>query len=150
MMKLSNKMDEIKIEDVSVNMASSCIYLMKNLHNGKVYIGKAIDAVHRIAGHYYSLRKGTHVIREMQEDFNAGNEFEIKTLCSFNKKDHDRKTKALETFFILQYDGVEKGYNATYNYPSANRAYEIIEDNAEYIISCLRKQGIRFKMEIFP
>lgn len=62
-------------------------------------------------------------------------------------KDHSRKTKALETFFILQYDGVDNGYNATYNYPSAERAYEIVENNAEYIINCLRKNGIRFKLQ---
>ncbi|EOS47410.1 hypothetical protein C809_02286 [Lachnospiraceae bacterium MD335] len=64
------------------------------------------------------------------------------------KKDHDRKTKALETFFILQYDGVGKGYNATYNYPSVERAHEIVEDNAEYIIRCLKNNGIRFRLEI--
>lgn len=148
MMKISNKVDEIRIEDVSANMDLSCIYLMKNLYNEKVYIGKASDAIHRVAGHYYSLRKGNHAIREMQEDFDAGNEFEIKMLCPFDKKDHDRKTKALETFFILQYDGVEKGYNASYNYPTAKRAYEIVEDNADYIINCLKKYGISFKIEI--
>lgn len=150
MMKISNNVGEIRLEDISANMALSCIYLMKNLYNGKVYIGKASDAIHRVAGHYYSLRKGNHTIREMQEDFDAGNEFEINMLCPFDKKDHNRKTKALETFFILQYDGVEKGYNATYNYPSAERAYEIVEDNAEYIINCLKKHRIRFKVEIMP
>ena len=101
MMKISNKLTRIRIEDVSANMDLSCIYLLKNLYNGKAYIGKASDAIHRVAGHYYSLRKGNYIIREMQEDFDAGNEFEIKMLCPFDKKDHDRKTKALETFFIL-------------------------------------------------
>ncbi len=148
MIKISNKVDEIRVEDISEDIALSCVYLMKNLYNGKVYIGKTTDAAHRIAGHYYSLRKGNHAIREMQEDFDTGNEFEISMLCPFDKKDHDRKTKALETFFILQYDGVEKGYNATYNYPSVERVYEIIESNAEYIIGCLKKHGIRFKMEL--
>lgn len=148
MLKISNKVTEIRIENVSANMALSCVYLIKNLNNGKTYIGKASDAIHRVTGHYYSLRKGNHNIREMQEDFDAGNEFEIKMLCPFNKKDHDRKTKALETFFILQYDGVGKGYNVTYNYPSIERAYEIVENNAEYIIHCLKKHGIRFRMEI--
>ena len=70
------------------------------------------------------------------------------TVCPFDKKDHDRKTKALETFFILQYDGVGKGYNATYNYPSVERAHEIVEGNAEYIIRCLKNNGIRFRLEI--
>lgn len=150
MMKISNNLSEIRVEDISANIELSCIYLIENLYNGKVYIGKASDAIHRIAGHYYSLRKGNHTIRKMQEDFDAGNEFEIQTLCSFDKKDHDRKTKALETFFILQYDGVKKGYNVTYNYPSVERAYEIVEDNAEYIICCLKKQGIRFRLEVMP
>lgn len=80
MMKISNKVDEIKIEDVSAYIAVSCIYMMKNLYNGKVYIGK--------------------------------------------------------------------GYNATYNYPSVERAHEIVEDNAEHIIRCLKNNGIRFRLEI--
>ena len=150
MMKISNNVNEIRIEDISANIELSCIYLIENLCNGKVYIGKASDAIHRIARHYYSLRKGNHIIREMQEGFNVGNEFAIKTLCPFNKKDHDRKTKALETFFILQYDGVDKGYNATYNYPSIERAQKIVENNAEYIIRCLKNNGIRFRLEIKP
>lgn len=37
MMKISNKVDEIRIEDVSANIAVSCIYMMKNLYNGKIY-----------------------------------------------------------------------------------------------------------------
>lgn len=94
------------------------------------------------------MRKGNHNIREMQEDFDDGNEFEIKTLCPFDKKDHDRKTKALESLFMLQYDRVGKGYNATYNYPSVERTHEIVEDNAEYIIRCLKNNGIRFRLEI--
>ena len=112
-----------------------------------VSVGIAIDAVHRIAGHYYSLRNGNHDISTLQMDYDISDEFEIKMLCSFNRKDHARKTKALETFFILQYDGVKNGYNTTYNYPSRERAYEIVENNAEYIIDCLRKNGIRFKLQ---
>lgn len=146
-MKISNKVNEIRIEDISADIEPSCVYLIRNLHNGKAYVGMASDAVRRIAGHYYSLRKGNHDIRDLQMDYDAGDEFETKTICAFDKKDHSRKTKALETFFILQYDGVDNGYNATYNYPSAERAYEIVENNAEYIINCLRKNGIRFKLQ---
>lgn len=146
-MKISNKVNEIRIEDISTDIEPSCVYLIRNLHNGKAYVGMASDAVRRIAGHYYSLRKGNHDIRELQMDYDAGNEFEIKTLCFFDKKDHTRKTKALETFFILQCDGVKNGYNTTYNYLSAERAYEIVENNAEYIIACLRKNRIRFKLQ---
>ena len=140
-------MKENRIEYISTDIEPSCVYLIRNLHNGKAYVGMASDAVRRIAGHYYSLRKGNHDIRELQMDYDAGNEFEIKTLCFFDKKDHTRKTKALETFFILQCDGVKNGYNTTYNYPSAERAYEIVENNAEYIIGCLRKNRIRFKLQ---
>ena len=141
-MKISNKVNEIRIEDISTDIEPSCVYLIRNLHNGKAYVGMASDAVRRIASHYYSLRKGNHDIRELQMDYDAGNEFEIKTLCFFDKKDHTRKTKALETFFILQCDGVKNGYNTTYNYPSAERAYEIVENNAEYIIGCLSRKSV--------
>lgn len=147
-MKISNKVNEIRIEDISADIEPSCVYLIRNLHNGKAYVGMASDAVRRIAGHYYSLRKGNHDIGDLQMDYDAGDEFETKTICAFDKKDHSRKTKALETFFILQYDGVGKGYNATYNYPSAERAHEIVEDNAEYIIRCLKNNEIRFRLEI--
>ena len=65
MMKISNNVNEIRIEDISANIELSCIYLIENLCNGKVYIGKASDAIHRIDGQYYSFRKGNHIIREM-------------------------------------------------------------------------------------
>lgn len=39
-MKILNKMDEIKIEDVSFAVKLSCVYTIRNLQNGNVYMGK--------------------------------------------------------------------------------------------------------------
>ncbi len=146
-MKISSEIEKLDWQEAAKEIDVSCVYMMKNLKNGKSYIGLSYNAVHRIKCHYYSLRSGSHNVETMQKDFKAGDEFEIIMLCSFNRKDHARKTKALETFFILQYDRVKNGYNTTYNYPSVERAYEIVENNAEYIIGCLRKNGIRFKLQ---
>ena len=146
-MKISNQTEEINIEDIIVDIAVSCVYIIKNLSNSKIYVGYSIDAVHRVAGRYYSLRKGNHVIEEMQKDFNIGHEFEIRTLCLLDKVGTSRQIKALETFFILQYDSVERGYNRTYNYPTKEKAYEITQMNAEYIIQCFRKNNISFRLE---
>lgn len=46
MMKISNNVNEIRIEDISANIELSCIYLIENLCNGKVYIKKASNATH--------------------------------------------------------------------------------------------------------
>lgn len=147
-MKISNRIEEINVEDVARDIFISCIYMVRNLNNGKIYVGRSADAVHRAVGHYYCLRSGKHNSEEMQMDFNAGDEFEIKALCSFDKQDRDRQIKALETFFILQYDSVREGYNKTYNYPTINRAYEIIQMHAEYIIQHLKNNGISFRLQL--
>ena len=43
-MKISNKVNEIRIEDISTDIEPSCVYLIRNLHNGKAYVGMASDA----------------------------------------------------------------------------------------------------------
>ena len=52
-------------------------------------------------GHYYLLRKSNHDISALLMDYDTSDEFEIKTLCFLYRKDYAKKTKALETFFIL-------------------------------------------------
>lgn len=42
---------------------------------------------------------------------------------------------------------LRKKIYATCNYPSVERAHEIVENNVEYIIRCLKNNGIRFRLE---
>lgn len=127
---------------------NSCIYAIENKVNGKFYIGKTGNCKTRLYDHFYKLKNGKNTIKEMQEDFNNGDEFKVHILCPFDTRDLQRCQRALETFYILQYNSVETGYNKSYNFPSVDRAYEIVEDNAEYIINCLKKHNIRFKLEL--
>ena len=112
----------------------SCIYALENRKNGKVYIGRAEKYTPRLSAHYYTLKKGTHSNVEMQRDFDEGHDFEIKILCTFQHDfDARREEMALETFFIVKYKAVEKGYNKSYNFNNKECAIKAILANAEYI-----------------
>lgn len=128
----------------------ACIYAIENKRNGKFYIGKTGNCKVRLGAHFYQLKNGRNTIKEMQEDFNNGDEFEVHIFCPFDTRDLQRQERALETLYILQYNSVKDGYNKSYNFPSIDRAYEIIEENAEYIVKCLKNQRIRFRIEIIP
>lgn len=71
---------------------------------------------------------------EMQRDFNEGHDFEVRVLCTFQHDfDARREEMALETFLIVKYKAVEKGYNKSYNFNNKECAKNAILANAEYI-----------------
>lgn len=45
------------------------------------------------------------------------------------------------------YNTIDEGYNIAYTYRDKKHTFKAIKENAEYIISCLKNQGIRFKIE---
>ncbi len=142
-MKISNQIKEFKTD-----ITDSCIYEIHITSSGKRYIGYTGNAKNRFADHYYSLRKGNHEIKDMQADFNAGDEFEIRCLCKMDTRYYNRENRAVESLFILHYDSVEHGYNKSYNQPTKENAQLAIQQCAEYIIKCLRDNGISFGFEI--
>lgn len=45
------------------------IYEIKNVKNGRIYIGRTECLYHRKRAHLYQLKKGTHYSKEMCEDY---------------------------------------------------------------------------------
>lgn len=142
-MRISNR-----TKNISSGSTDSCIYEIKNISSGKRYIGYARNARSRFSNHFFALRKGNHKIGDMQNDFDAGEEFEINCICKLESKAFYRGDRALESLFILRYNCVENGYNKSYNYPTKENARQAIQIYADYIIDCLRKNDISFGIEI--
>jgi hypothetical protein len=97
------------------------IYQVRNLENGKIYIGRAMDLNGKLNSEKFQLRNSMHVNRELQGDFNGLGEkqfaFEIlDRLLPKEGLDHDynQELKEREEMWLdrLQpYAG--KGYNKT-------------------------------------
>lgn len=124
------------------------IYSLRNLENGKVYVGKTGACHDRLMTHYYSLKRGTHPNKELQKDFDGGDSFEVKILCRFeaNYKQHVEEC-ALEAYFILKNEAVENGHNKNYNYIKRCDAERTVLEKEDYI----KKQcGIEDVMEYRP
>lgn len=60
----------------------SGIYYIKNITNGRFYIGISIDVGSRIQQHISRLYYKTHVNTDMQKDYNLGDEFQCGIICS--------------------------------------------------------------------
>lgn len=88
----------------------SGIYIIKNTHNGKVYIGQSLDVRKRIATHKRLLRDGNHPNSYLQRAYNAAGgamEFDVLEWCTAEMLDER------EVFWIASYDAMnrERGYN---------------------------------------
>lgn len=139
-----------QIKEFKTDITKPCVYEIYNTTSGKRYIGFTGEPKSRFAEHFYSLRKGNHYIEDMQTDYDAGDEFEIRCLCKMDTKFYGRENRAVESLFILHYDSVEHGYNKSYNQPTKKNAQMAIQKYAEYIIECLRNNDISFGFEITP
>jgi len=71
-------------------MCKSGIYQIRNLDNGKIYIGKAVNLKRRKSQHFHSLSKGTHPNKYMQNAF-ASNQrlvFYVVEFCDRSLLEH--------------------------------------------------------------
>ncbi|MCE5220099.1 MAG: GIY-YIG nuclease family protein [Clostridium sp.] len=89
------------------------IYMIKNLINNKVYIGKTEERFYdRMIHHRCLLRNGTHNNKHLQRSFNKYGEqnfkFEILHICNRNDNINE-----LEKHYISLYDAYNNGYNQT-------------------------------------
>ena len=90
---------------------TSGIYQIRNLENGKVYIGQSINIDRRKSEHLRSVRKGTHYNDYLQKAYiKYGEEsfsFEVIELCD------KRELNDRERFWINKYRSTDKrkGYN---------------------------------------
>ena len=96
------------------------IYQIKNMRNGKLYIGSAKNLQGKINSHKFQLKNGLHRNKEMQREYNEAGEdgFSFEVLDYLKPKedlknyDYTEELKILEEMWLekLQpYD--EKGYN---------------------------------------
>lgn len=95
------------------------IYQIKNLVNGKIFIGSAKNLHGKSNSYKFQLDSGLHINRELQEDYAKYREknFTFEVLDTLDAKDdpsykYDNDLKTLEDLWIekLQPFG-EKGYN---------------------------------------
>ena len=90
-----------------------CVYSIKCVNSGRIYIGQTINFKRRDWEHKNLLRKGLHKNKYLQQDFNLYGEESLKfDLIQDNLNLNDRKV--LETYYIQYYGGIES--NNVYNY----------------------------------
>lgn len=86
------------------------IYIIRNLDNGKVYIGQSTDIAQRLRHHKRMLLKGEHPNSLMQRSYDAhGGRFSFKILEACEEAQLDER----ERYWISYYDSMnrDRGYN---------------------------------------
>jgi len=86
------------------------IYVIRDLVDGKVYVGQSVDVVHRLGDHKRMLEKGEHPNAKMQMSYDAHDgRFAFKLLEECDKAHLDER----EVFWIAYFDSMnpEFGYN---------------------------------------
>jgi group I intron endonuclease len=58
-----------KIKKYKQTIQPMGIYQIRNLNNGKIYIGSAMNLQGKINSHKFQLKNGLHLNKEMQKDF---------------------------------------------------------------------------------
>lgn len=86
------------------------IYKITNKKNGKVYVGKSKDIIHRWSEHEKALAKHEHHSSKLQADYDLYGgieafEFSIIETCDASE------LKEKEVFYTNQYDAINNGYN---------------------------------------
>jgi group I intron endonuclease len=89
----------------------SGIYQIKNLVNGKIYIGQSLNVKYRLNGHLSSLKRNKHENYHLQNSFNVYGEnqfsFSVIEYCEVDNLDEREK------FWINQFKSMvhQNGYN---------------------------------------
>jgi DNA-binding Xre family transcriptional regulator len=90
-----------------------CIYQIRNLKNGRLYIGSSKDIEHRFRVHKHDLKHNKHHAYKLQQDWNiyGENSFVFEIVEEINNQ-IDLKNQ--EQFWIDKFNTYTDGYN-TYN-----------------------------------
>lgn len=86
------------------------IYIIRNLENGKVYIGQSTDLMRRLREHKRMLKKGEHPNVLLQRSYNAHDgRFSFKVIEECDESALDER----EVYWISYYDSMNRahGYN---------------------------------------
>jgi predicted GIY-YIG superfamily endonuclease len=66
------------------------IYAIKNIENGKMYIGQSTNLSHRKSQHLCALKAGKHHSRSLQSEYNENPQaFKFEILCKCGESDLD-------------------------------------------------------------
>lgn len=106
------------------------IYKIENKENGKVYIGKSKDIIHRWSEHEKALAKHEHHSLKLQADYDLYGgievfDFDVVELCDVSS------LKERRDFYIKQYDAIANGYNSNEQNQNPERN-EIVFTNSSY------------------
>lgn len=99
------------------------IYIIKNIADGKVYIGQSVDVEYRICNHFSKLKWNRHDNEHMQRAYNKSpSAFTWELLCECAEAELDEK----EIQFIRDYKSADPkyGYNKSYGGQQEHRATE--------------------------
>ena len=92
------------------------IYMLYNMNNNKVYIGKTINFRKRAITHSSQLLNNSHINKEVQNDFNKGMEFYFVILENVGENCGKEELKELEMLYIYTFRNKNmKLYNAETN-----------------------------------
>lgn len=103
----------------------SGVYCIFNITKRKAYVGRSTGIKNRIAQHMRDLKRGAHIVQEMQKDFDAGDVFTGFTLLrlpEFYRTNGSREEAKYQEFF-KSWDK-EHGYNykeQRYKNPHSNK-----------------------------
>lgn len=93
------------------------VYKIENLNNHKCYIGSSTDCIRRVREHKRNLVNGCHPARDMQEDFDNGDNLKATILERLPAGTNHATLLLHENRYILEYDSIQNGYNKN---PSCN------------------------------
>jgi group I intron endonuclease len=87
----------------------SGVYIIKNAHNGKVYIGSSVNMHTRLTVHLKELNANSHINDSLQDDWNkyGKDSFLLETLEECDKD----ILKERERFHIREHNSMYDGYN---------------------------------------
>ena len=118
---------------------SGQVYMLKNLANGKVYVG-CTDAplVYRIKQHMTELRGGYHKNEALQADYNKGHEF---TSFAIGEK----RTRCVEEEFWMK---ILRTYDERFGYNTNEWSMNPVRRAVGLSYKISPKKGKRYKVTI--
>ena len=119
----SKKYDSDNDKEDDVEIYPKTIYAIQHNVTKRIYIGSTCKIDRRYKNHISALRKGTHPVEDMQEDFDKyGEDFSLYELGVIDGFEN----KHLEYSYMTEYESYKRGKGYNYNDPYFAKATIII------------------------
>ena len=145
MNKYDNKRNIFEDLRSEVENSNCGIYKIRNLKNGKIYIGQSTDIKTRWNNHKFELNSNTHRNPHLQNAYNKYGEdaFEFTIL----ERTFEENLNNAEEYWINYFDSTnpEKGYNLKYG-GNASKKREDIQEQINLVRELRRLEAHYFKM----